>query len=213
MPLGQGQLLGEGMTARIYSLFSREVAPEKGAEKGAEKVEGEPHPPLPPIPHAGLARLLDLWQSWNKDGIPRRDRIQPESLRPWLGHLAIVELSRLPFRARYRLVGTALTALAGSELTGRYVDELYSRRIRREVMKAYAELVDSRAPHYRHMRFWLTRRTFGYYRLILPFSTDGRGVDICLLALYPDRPDVIKAADWQDDLDRAERADWFARKS
>jgi hypothetical protein len=189
------------MTARIYSLFGSQIA------------EGEPQSPLPPIPHAGLARLLALWQSWAAEGLPSRDRIQPEILRPWLGHLAIIELSRLPFRARYRLVGTALTALAGSELTGRYVDELYSRRIRREVMKAYAEVVDSRQPHYRHMRFWLTRRTFGYYRLILPFSSDGRGVDVCLLALYPDRPDIIKASDWQDDVDRAELAAWFPRKS
>ena len=196
------------MTARIYSLFGH--SDENGGTGPEPAGDVSSHPE---IRHAGLTRLVALWREWAAEsGLPSRALIQPETLRPWLGHLAIVELSRLPFRARYRLVGTVLNDLAGAELTGRYVDELYSKRIRREVMKAYAEVVDSRAPHYRHMRFWLTRRTFGYHRLILPFTTDGRGVDICLLALYPDRPDILKASDWQEDVDRAELARWFGSK-
>jgi hypothetical protein len=163
------------------------------------------------IGHGGLARLYRLWLGWaaKSDGIPARDAIRPELLRPWLGHLAIVEIERNPFRIRYRLVGTELTELAGRELTGRYVDELYSRSLRREATEAYRGVVRERRPHYRHARFWLVLKAFGYHRLILPFSRDGASVDTCLLALYPDRPEIARAADWQGHLSRADIAAWF----
>lgn len=165
------------------------------------------------IAHPALARLYRQWRSWTgtESGLPRRSEIKPEALRPWLGHLAITEIERNPLRIRYRLVGTTLTELVGHELTGRYVDELYSRKVRREVIDAYRGVVEARLPHYRHARFWLVLKTLGYHRLILPFSSDGETVDTCLLALYPDRPDVTRAADWQRHIDRAELANWFGR--
>lgn len=164
------------------------------------------------ITHPALARLYRQWRVWaGSNGIARRSAITPEALRPWLGHLAITEIERNPLRIRYRLVGTTLTDLAGCELTGRYVDELYSRKVRREVIEAYRGVVQARLPHYRHARFWLVLKTLGYHRLILPFSSDGHVIDTCLLALYPDRPDVTRAADWQQHIDRAQIAAWFGR--
>ncbi len=171
------------------------------------------------IGHPGLARLYQLWLAWAVEagavasgGVPDRSEIRPEALRPWLGHLAIVEIERNPFRLRYRLVGTSLTELIGHELTGRYVDELYSRRVRREAIQAYRSVVETRRPHYRHARYWLVLRTIGYHRLILPFARDGRLIDTCLLALYPDRPEIARAADWQGTLSRADIAAWFGRR-
>lgn len=164
-----------------------------------------------PITHPGLARLYQQWCDWAKGGLPRRDEITPEALRPWLGHLALTEIERNPLRIRYRLVGTLLTELAGCELTGRYVDELYSRKVRREVIEAYRGVTTQRQAHYRHVRFWLVLKTIGYHRLILPFSSDGQHVDTCLLALYPDRPEVSRAADWQSPFDREQMAAWFGR--
>ncbi|MBK8157713.1 MAG: PAS domain-containing protein [Rhodospirillaceae bacterium] len=157
------------------------------------------------IGHAGMARLYRQWLDWavRAGGLPDRGTIRPEDLRPWLGHLAIVDIERNPFRLRYRLVGTRLTELLGHELTGRYVDELYSRRVRREATEAYRSVIEARRPHYRHARFWLVLKTVGYHRLILPFTRDGKSVDTCLLALYPDRPEIVRAADWQGPLDRA----------
>ena len=205
------------MTSLIYSLFSSQ---DTQAELAADITgDGGRTPPHPDIRHAGLARLHALWEWWAwQEGIPYRTHLSPEVLQPWLGYLAIVELTRLPFRARYRLVGTMLNELAGSEMTGRYIDELYSKRVRREVIKTYEGVATSTQPHYKHLRFWLTRRTFGYYRLILPFSSDPlekgeRRVDTCLLALYPDRPNVVSAADWQFDLDQEDLDRWFRRDS
>lgn len=164
------------------------------------------------LAHSGLERLYRQWCDWAGPlGTPRRCEIRAEALRPWLGHLAITDIERNPFRIRYRLVGTALTDLAGCELTGRYVDELYSPKIRREVATAYRAVVDRRRPHYRHARFWLVKKTLGYHRLILPFSSDGTQVDVCLLALYPDRADITRAADWQSPIARAEIDAWFGR--
>nr|WP_298684583.1 PAS domain-containing protein [uncultured Dongia sp.] len=166
----------------------------------------------PDIGHPALLRLYRLWCGLAAGGLPQRSEITPEALRPWLGHLAIAEIERNPFRIRYRLVGTSLTELAGHELTGRYVDELYSRHVRREVIEAYRGVVRERRPHYRHARFWLVVKTFGYHRLILPFSSDGKEADFCLLALYPDRPEITRAADWQGHLGRDEIAAWFGQR-
>ena len=83
--------------------------------------------------------------------------------------------------------------------------------MRREVIEAYRGVVRERRPHYRHARFWLVVKTFGYHRLILPFSSDGREADFCLLALYPDRPEIKRAADWQGHLGRDEIATWFGQ--
>lgn len=165
------------------------------------------------IAHPALAQLYRQWRRWTgtESGVPDRNEITPEALRPWLGNLAITDIERNPMRIRYRLVGTTLTELVGHELTGRYVDELYSRKVRREVMEAYRGVVEAGLPHYRHARFWLVLKALGYHRLILPFSGDGQTVDTCLLAIYPDRPEVTRAADWQSGIDRAEIAAWFGR--
>jgi hypothetical protein len=55
--------------------------------------------------------------------MPARRDFTPELLRPWLGHLALIDVSRNPLRLRYRLVGTRIVENLKFDATGKYLDD------------------------------------------------------------------------------------------
>ncbi len=73
--------------------------------------------------HPKLKALLAAWQArcCGRD-MPRRDDLPAQKLRPWLGHLALLEPAGASFR--FRISGTDLIPRCGGEATGKSVDEL-----------------------------------------------------------------------------------------
>jgi hypothetical protein len=56
---------------------------------------------------------------------PQRADIDPLAMPPKvLPYLMLIEFERAPFRVRYRLAGTNVVEMNGSEFTGKYLDEL-----------------------------------------------------------------------------------------
>lgn len=65
------------------------------------------------------------WHALADGAVPHRDQFDPTAVPRLVPSLHIVELERATDRLRYRLVGTRSDALAGSNLTGRYLDEFF----------------------------------------------------------------------------------------
>jgi hypothetical protein len=134
---------------------------------------------------ARLNRLLAYWDS--KRGtrcMPTRADIDPttigKDLLPWI---ALTEVIDGGARFRFRLCGTGLAAIAGLDLTGRYVDELNpSQAYADYIIGLYRLVVARRRPVYSVTSYGATsssprRRT---ERLICPLGDDGGAVTMCI---------------------------------
>ncbi len=103
-----------------------------------------------------------------------------------LPNLLWVEIEHDPRRYRYRRVGAELQKIYGSSVEGLYVDEMPGFLFRRVASRAYAEVVEHRAPVCRVMSFSMTSWFVKYERLLLPVSSDGEGVDVVIGAILPE---------------------------
>lgn len=65
------------------------------------------------------------WRALADGAIPHRDQFDPTAVPKLVPSLHIVEMEPATNRLRYRLVGTRSDSLAGSNLTGRYLDEFF----------------------------------------------------------------------------------------
>ncbi len=153
---------------------------------------------MPEIKHNKLARLHDYWLSRKIENRrwPRLVDIDPVEIRYCLGFVALADIEE-PFRVRYRLVGTKLDALYGADLTGRYIDQLYTPLFRKRVLAVYQKVVDSGEPLYDAPYFGFFRFKLGYHRLLLPLSTTGERVDVVMAGIYPTDTEIETAADWR----------------
>lgn len=73
----------------------------------------------------GYEEFLALWRSKAGDRpMPRRSEISPRDLKGFLPNIVVFErISEHPSRFRWRLVGTAVTNVAGHDNTGKTIDE------------------------------------------------------------------------------------------
>lgn len=135
-----------------------------------------------------LLNLLDLWmQRCGDRPLPARGDFAIEDLRPWLGHLALIEVGGTPARFRVRLAGTILTAYEGQDDTGRYLDEVIPAAELAVRLAPYQECVQSRQPVLDVPFFPAdVHMARAYQRLLLPCAADGGAVDIIILAVYGD---------------------------
>jgi len=130
---------------------------------------------------ADLARRWTAAHAMSGGEIPPREFADPFQLRDHLGHLQLVDIFHDPLRFRYRLIGTAITELAGRDSTGRWFDELYGPAFVAEAFKSYIWVIEQRLP----MRVSATWQHVGkghikYESLDLPLSSDGRTIDLIL---------------------------------
>jgi N-acetylglutamate synthase-like GNAT family acetyltransferase len=72
-----------------------------------------------------IAALARYWEAKRgRRTMPVWSDIDPAEIKPLLPHLLVSRYERNPFRVRYVLVGTWLATYAGTDFTGRYLDEL-----------------------------------------------------------------------------------------
>lgn len=122
---------------------------------------------------AAFFRLHALWRRARGTGlVPRRAEFTAETLHPWLPNIVI--LDQVDVRYRFRLVGTAIVAIAGRDATGKYLDEIVSPHFYSSVIAPYGRAANlarpieddpSRDPFFAETRFAGRSR-----RLILPCS-------------------------------------------
>src|SRR5262245_30553321 len=94
--------------------------------------------------------LQQLHGDWlaRRDGraFPSRKHFDPIDLKYALGKLLLIEVSHVPLRFRYRLIGSELVERAGFDLTGRMVDDYPDPEYRAFVLQQYAAVVENRSP-------------------------------------------------------------------
>lgn len=130
---------------------------------------------------------LEAWWRLKRGSrlLPRRSDFMPETLRPWLGNLAIVAVEREPvLRFRVVLSGDRLDDYRGFAITGRYVDTLAQQGYC--TLPRFEACVERREPirfiHDNSPNSMIYRRMA---KLLLPLGEDGMTVDRILVGLYP----------------------------
>lgn len=121
----------------------------------------------------------------------------PPSLLPFL---QITERFDATGRIRYRLIGTGIVDAYGADLTGKYMDEIYSGERLRYVEANYRAVCDSRRPVLVVNRYHSTRPvSLVCHRLLMPLADDGAPIRLVLTAMRFEFPG--DAIEW--------RGTWF----
>jgi hypothetical protein len=132
-----------------------------------------------------VLRLNAYWHQMTSGGsaMPSRQNIEPGKIRDLLANIMIIELHDDPLRLRYRLVGTAVSAAMGRDVTGKWLEDVIEDRIRRDKILAmfdtlrrqhtpiFGQTIDSRERHGCHNYHWA----------IFPLSNDGEHVSHALM--------------------------------
>ena len=138
------------------------------------------------------SRLRRLYQYWlEKKGqrrFPTRRDIDPVDFPYVLGHVILFDVLRDPLRFRIRVHGTEMVAVAGYDLTGKFVDDLPITDFRRYVLARCESMLRQGEPLLvRHNRT-LDGRQRRYEAVWLPLSDDGQQVTMLLAALIYELP-------------------------
>ncbi|MEJ0026416.1 MAG: PAS domain-containing protein [Rhizomicrobium sp.] len=135
---------------------------------------------LPPA----LQSLISCWlQKCGGRPMPWRESLPVQELKPWLGHLALIEVVD-ESRFRLRLSGTHLIRRFGREATGRDVDEL-ADDIRRQLRAILRATIRGGAPVVANSSVPLGRATDWYCEVALPLAGPGGGLSAVLFCSYP----------------------------
>ncbi|MGH6977407.1 MAG: PAS domain-containing protein, partial [Stellaceae bacterium] len=95
-----------------------------------------------------LGAALAYWESkCGSRPVPARRDIDATEIAPsLLPYLQITERIEATGRIRYRLVGTGIVDAYGADLTGKYMDEIYSGQRLRYVEANYRAVCESQRP-------------------------------------------------------------------
>ena len=132
-------------------------------------------------PYPDLQRVLAYWMAQRGERFaPRRLDIDPVDLVEVLPRVMLVDIEAEPFDFRYRLAGTGICALHGTDLTGHRPRELIPPAYGALIDAHYREAVTRRAPMLHLIVLDTLDRSRAYARLLLPLSEDGRRVTMLM---------------------------------
>lgn len=142
------------------------------------------------LEHPRLKALLAYWEGRRGDRLmPARPDIRPAEIVPHLPGLILCDLEPEPLRLRFRLIGTAVTAMLGRDSTGRYLDDCYPAHVVAAMLPGYRWMLEQRRPFRTYGRVPAPGRTYlQFERLNLPLSQDGSRVDMVLSELVLTAP-------------------------
>jgi hypothetical protein len=133
--------------------------------------------------------------------MPCRQDIDPREVVPLLPNLQITELVDGGGRIRYRLIGTAIVATYGTELTGKYLDEAFTGDRLHDHEENYRMLCREKCPVLVSSRY-LSRKAIELVcnRLIMPLSEDDDIVNQALTAMSFQSANTTtqRNSDWLD---------------
>jgi len=132
-----------------------------------------------------LSEALAYWRSKRAGrAMPQRRDIDPCDIPRLLPHVQITELVDGGARVRYRLSGTAVTAMYGAELAGRYFDEVFSGERLKFIEDNYRTMCREKHPILVRNRYLSLKEVeFVATRLVMPLSEDGACVNQALTAI------------------------------
>lgn len=136
-----------------------------------------------------LVRLFAYWLAKRGERLfPSKAEIDPVDFRYVLGYVTLVEVERAPGTARryrFRLDGSILVELSGTDYTGRYLDELPGKEYVAFIKDTYDRVVDSGQPYRYRKNGLFDQQHFAEETLILPFGDAPPSVDMLMVAVIP----------------------------
>ena len=133
-----------------------------------------------------LRRLFAYWlEKRGERTFPTKSEIDPVEFPYILGYVTLVDVEQNPRRYRFRLDGSILAALSGTDYTGRYLDELPGPEYVAFITETYDRVVDSGEPFRYRKHELLDLQLFSEETLILPIGDAPPKVDMLLVAVIP----------------------------
>ncbi len=133
-----------------------------------------------------LRRLFAYWAEKRGDRpFPAKAEIDPVEFPYILGYVTLVDVERDPRRYRFRLDGSILVALSGTDYTGRYLDELPGEQYVAFIRETYDRVVESGEPFRYRKNELLDQQLFSEETLILPLGDSPPHVDMLVVAVIP----------------------------
>jgi len=133
-----------------------------------------------------LRRLLAYWlEKRGERPFPAKTEIDPVEFPYILGYVTLVDVERDPRRYRFRLDGSILAALSGTDYTGRYLDELPGAEYVAFIQETYDRVVDSGVPFRYRKNELLDEQLFSEETLILPLGDNPPKVEMLVVAVIP----------------------------
>lgn len=137
----------------------------------------------PPFGDRKLQRLYSYWQQKKGDKpLPYRRNIDPTEMgAEILPHVMLTEILE-EGRFRYRLAGTAIEAVSGMSLAGRYLDEVLLPPYLEYLLSLYHEVIESRRALYTESLYPPTLKQTESYtkRLMMPLLSEEECVSMVL---------------------------------
>ncbi len=134
----------------------------------------------------GLQFLLSYWQGMaDGDALPRVGNLDPIDLRPALGNIMLVDVKDSGRDFRYRLYGSAIAFINGSDKTGRSVIDFEGLAANFYYVVYRAALI-RRCPVYTHHHPTDLTNFRAWHRLLLPFADETGSVVRYLTGCYAD---------------------------
>jgi hypothetical protein len=138
-----------------------------------------------------LRRLFAYWLEKRGDRpFPAKAEIDPVEFSYILGYVTLVDVERdpgapSPRRYRFRLDGSILVALSGTDYTGRYLDELPGAEYVAFIQETYDRVVDGGEPFRYRKNELLDQQLFSEETIILPLGDNPPVVDMLMVAVIP----------------------------
>lgn len=131
-----------------------------------------------------LIGLLALWEERRRARpMPARADLPTEDLRPWLGHLILLDVLANGTDFRYRVYGSRLVDYFGVEHTGGTASMLPAET-QAIVPAEYATAWRDRRPHFVCYHRTIRTESLPIAKLILPLSDDGETANMLLAGVY-----------------------------
>lgn len=138
------------------------------------------------LPRDGLQFLLSHWQGMAADGaLPMVRDLDPIDLRPALGNIMLVDVKDDGRDFRYRLYGSAIAFINGSDKTGRSVID-FEGLAAHFYYVVYRAAWIRRCPVYTHHLPTDMSNFRAWHRLLLPFADESDSVVRYLMGCYAD---------------------------
>jgi hypothetical protein len=142
-----------------------------------------------PVLELGDDRLRRLFGYWlEKRGerpFPSKAEIDPLEFPYILGYVTLVDVEPAPRRYHFRLDGSILVELSGTDYTGRYLDELQGAEYVAFIKDTYDRVVDGGVPFRYRKNGLFDRQHFSEETLILPLGDAPPQVDMLIVAVIP----------------------------
>jgi hypothetical protein len=133
-----------------------------------------------------LRRLFAYWLDKRGDRpFPAKAAIDPVEFPYILGYVTLVDVEREPRRYRFRLDGSILVELSGTDYTGRYLDELPGEEYVAFIKEGYDRVVDSGEPFRYRKNGLFDQQHFSEETIILPIGDNPPAVDMLVVAVIP----------------------------